>query len=297
MADSNEATDYKYVAYIDESGDPGVKTVKPLDNPGSSEWMIVAGVVVAAHREADVTPWAHELKTALNSSQLRDIHFQKLNPQRKLIACDHVASKPLRCFVVASNKQNMRGWQNPLAASIRSDNWFYCWMTRLLLERITHWVKSRSECEYGSAQRVKLVYSERGGLSYGQLNAYYQWLRMKGNNQVLPLGNLEYETINMRLMEVHNHVDHDGLKLPDIVASAFFKAADVYDTHACDPQFAKALRPRIARSPGKPRLISGYGVKLMPRLGHLAGRVKPEQLEIFRYYGYPRQWWRDGGPQ
>jgi hypothetical protein len=288
---TDDPPEHKYIAYIDESGDPGLRVVKPLDRPGSSEWLIVSAVVTASHREADVTPWARELMASMDSHQMRDIHFQKLTATRKLIACRSVASRPVRCFVVASNKQNMRGWKNPFAEKIPSDNWFYCWMTRLLLERVTHWVKRRSLREYGSPQLVKLVFSERGGLSYTQLNAYYQWLRYKGDNQVLKLGNLEYETINMRLMEVHNHVDHDGLKLPDIVASAFFKGADIHDTGRCDPQFAEALRPRMARAPD--RQIAGYGVKLMPGLGSLVGKTEARQLEVFRSYGYPQQWWQN----
>ena len=228
----------------------------------------------------------------LNSHQMRDIHFQKLTPARKIIACNSVASRPVRCFVVVSNKQNMRGWRNPFAEKIPSDNWFYCWMTRLLLERVTHWVKARSIAEYGTTQRVKLVFSERGGLSYSQLNAYYQWLSYKGENQVLKLGNVEYDTIHMRLLEVHNHKGHDGLKLPDIVASAFFKACDVHDTGACDPSFAAALRPRMARWPDdRDGSIAGYGVKLMPGLSRISGKVRREQLDVFRQYGYPAQWW------
>jgi len=229
---------------------------------------------------------------------MREVHFAKLSPQRKMLACQHVANLPVRCFVVASNKQNMRGHRNPFAEKIPSDNWFYCWMTRLLLERVTHWVGQRSIVEHGQIEKVKLVFSERGGLSYDQLNAYYQWLRYKGDNQKLTLGNLVYETIDMRLLEVHNHSGHEGLKLPDIVASAFFKAADLYDTRACDSQFALALRPRMARWPdAKTGLISGYGVKLMPNLKRLEGCTQAEQLTIFRDYGYPKQWWSDGGPQ
>lgn len=221
---------------------------------------------------------------------MREVHFAKLNPLRKLRACQHVASLPVRCFAVISNKQNMRGWKNPFAERIRSDNWFYCWMTRLLLERVTHWVRDRSLSEFGEARKVKLVYSERGGLSYHQMNAYYSWMKAKGDNQVLRQGNIAYDTMDMRLLEVRNHTGHDGLKLPDIVASAFFKAVDVWDTGACDPQFAIALEPRIAISPTPLSMVAGYGVKLMPGLGPLRRRTRPEQLVALEHYGYPDQW-------
>lgn len=237
-----------------------------------------------------------ELMAKMNSHQMRDLHFQKLTAARKLLACEYVAALPVRCFAVASNKQNMRGYNNPRAAKIPSDNWFYCWMTRIVLERVTHWVKHRSIKEYGSPQKVKLVFSERGGLRYSQMNAYFQWLKYQGDNVHLPLGKLAHETLDMRLMEVRNHAGHDGLKLPDIVASAFFKAADVWDTGKCDPQFAEALRPRMARWPETgDGLISGYGIKLWPPYRKVRERVRPEQLEIFRRYGYPRQWWEQNG--
>jgi hypothetical protein len=35
--------EYHYVAYVDESGDPGLDTVKPIDPGGASEWLVVAG--------------------------------------------------------------------------------------------------------------------------------------------------------------------------------------------------------------------------------------------------------------
>lgn len=279
--------DFKYVAYIDEAGDTGLKAILP-DPKGASEWLMVAGVIIRAHREHETADWNNQLKAKLNSRQLREVHFADLNPRKKLVACEHVAGLPVRCFVVASHKRNMKGWRNPFAEKIRSDNWFYCWMTRLLLERMTHWVEHRSLKEFGQIEKVKLVYSARGGLSYAQMNAYYEWLRTKGENQVLTAGNISYETIHHELLEVANHVGHNGLKLPDIVASSFFKAADIYQTKGLDNSFAKALSGRMARSRG---MIAGYGVKLIPRLGQVQRPIDPSQLKIFRYYGYPEQWW------
>jgi len=42
---------YGYVAYIDEAGDDGLRAVKPISNPGSSEWLVLSAVVlvIAAH--------------------------------------------------------------------------------------------------------------------------------------------------------------------------------------------------------------------------------------------------------
>jgi hypothetical protein len=291
MPDAQKRPDYSYIAYIDESGDSGLARVKPKTVPGSSEWLIVSAVVIPVDQEANVSGRVAGMMEAINSHQLRDLHFNKLNVERKELVCRYLTQKHVKCFSVCCNKQNMEGYVNPWAQQIRSDNWFYCWVTRLLLERVTTFVEAASLKRYGEVKKGKLEYSQRGGLGYDQMTAYYDWLRMKSRaeNLFLPLGDLAWATMDRRLLEVHNHKDRDGLKLPDIVASAFFKAADIHDTGACDPKFAQLLKPRMARSPDTDE-IAGFGVKLMPNWRLL--RVQPEQREIFSFYGYPKQWWQ-----
>jgi hypothetical protein len=104
-----ESVPYGYVAYIDEAGDPGLERVKPLDNPGSSEWLILSAVVIGAPNETNVAPWRNGILRATNS-QRRDLHFTNLRPWNKRIACREIATLPVRCFVVCSNKKNMRGY-------------------------------------------------------------------------------------------------------------------------------------------------------------------------------------------
>jgi len=286
--------EYRYIAYIDEAGDCGIKTVKPLDANGSSEWFILSAVVIDAAREDQVAGWVEHMTSSarLIQRQIKVLHFKNLLPVTKTLVCTSVASLPLRCFVIASNKQNMRGYANPFAEKIPSKNWFYCWMSRILLERVTHYVKHRSIKRYGEVQKVKLEYSECGGLSYSQMNAYYEWIKMKSGaaNLFLPLGGLVWETMDRSLLKVYPHKERHGLQIADIVASAFFKACDIHDTRECDPQFAKLLLPRMARAIyNGDNLISGYGVKLFPKYQEV--NITSQQREIFQFYGYPKQWW------
>lgn len=283
---------YEYVAYIDESGDPGLRTVKPIDPSGSSEWLVLGAVVIRRQNEATTTQWITDITKGFRNHQRYGIHFKDLNPTKKMLVCQRMAHLDCRYFCVASNKKNMRGYRNPWAEQIPSDNWFYCWLTRLLLERITDFVEQKSLSEFGTPKLLKIIYSERGGLSYGQMNAYYTWLRMRsfGGRLYLPLGDLAWSVMHEQLLEVHGHNERAGLHLADAVASSFFKACDYLDTGACDPSFAKELKPRMARVPDKvDGQISGYGLKLMPNLKR--ARLTVEQEEIFRFYGYPAQWW------
>ena len=282
--------DYKYIAYIDEAGDDGLKVIRPMDEQGSSEWLIVSGVVVKASREDEVSQWVEDIVSGLWRYNGRGLHFKNLNENKRLYVCEQMASLSTRYFVVCSNKKNMKGYNNPLAAEVPSQCWFYNWMTRLLLERITDFVSWHSTKDYGSPQKVRIEFSNRGGLSYSQMNAYFRWISYQGNNTVLKFGKIDWDTISYDLLKVYPHYERAGLQLADIVASAFFKAADKYNTGSCDPRFAKALRPRIAKFRDRPNQNpAGYGVKLMPSLS--GAKLLAEQQEIFRHYGYPKQWW------
>ncbi|MEC9345492.1 MAG: DUF3800 domain-containing protein [Pseudomonadota bacterium] len=284
---------YAYVAYIDESGDDGLARVRPIDNNGASEWLVLAAVVVRAEREPEIVDWVRQTTSKFKNFQSREgIHFSKLSSAKKLISCEDLASRPVRIFTVCSNKKNMRGYRNPFAEKIPSKNWFYCWMTRLLLERVTFWTKRRSLYDFGEVRKLKIEYSERGGLSYTQMNAYYQWLRYKSTGgQFLPLGDIAYEVIDFDLLKIYNHAERAGLQLADVAASAYFRACDIHGSGSCDTRFAKALMPRMALSPEG--LMSGYSVKLMP--SWRKANLLSSQEEIFRFYGYPnKQWWAPG---
>ena len=287
---ASEPPEYSYVAYIDEAGDDGLKAVKPLSSPGASEWLVLSAVVVRAEKQVSVPGWVEAIKAEFRNHQRPDIHFSGLNPAKRLKACQIMAGLDARYFVVVSNKKNMEGYQNPFAGKIPSSNWFYCWMTRLLLERVTKFVYDLAIKEHGKARKLRIEYSARGGLRYSQMSAYYEWMRLKKHNPYLPWGKIYWDVMHPDLLHVYPHLDREGLQLADVVASAFFKACDKHDTGACDPAFAKALKPRMAREPNKVRgQISGYGVKLMPSMRK--AKLDHDQAEIFKFYGYPSQWW------
>lgn len=287
---SQEPPEYHYVAYIDESGDDGLKAVKPMSNPGASEWLILSAVVVRADKQSDVSKWVENIKSQFKNHQRPDIHFTGLNPAKRKRACEMMAELDARYFVVVSNKKNMEGYTNPFAGKIPSSNWFYCWMTRLLLERVTKFVHDHSVAEHGIPTKLRIEYSARGGLRYSQMSAYYEWMKMKKHNQYLPWGKIYWDVMDPQLLKVYPHIEREGLQLADVVASAFFKACDKRDTNGCDPTFAKLLRPRMGREPDKKQgQISGFGVKLMPSMKN--AKLERDQSEIFKFYGYPRQWW------
>jgi hypothetical protein len=67
----NSAPRYDYIAYIDESGDDGLKAVKPCTFPGSSEWLVLSAVVIRASNESKVTAWVQDIRSGFRSKQAR----------------------------------------------------------------------------------------------------------------------------------------------------------------------------------------------------------------------------------
>lgn len=227
-----------------------------------------------------------------------EVHFQKLTPRNKTLACEAVARMPLAIFTVCSNKKNMRGYSNPLAELRSLDrNWFYCWLTRTLLERVTHFAYGHAVLN-GNNPKIKIVFSTRGGMSYSQLTAYFELLKLQTRVSGLFLdnGHVYFDTIDRKLVEIQPHETLPGLKLADIAASAFFSACDKHSTGACEPRYATALKPRMAATAYKGlydqeafTTFAGYGLKLLPSFK--GANLDRDQQAIFRDYGYPRQWW------
>lgn len=299
MSESANEARYHYVAFIDESGDPGLRTVRPMNPKGSSEWLVISAVLIKADAESEVASWVSFLRNKFVNFRGRDIHFADLNDTNKLVACQYIATRPIKIFSVCSNKKNMVGYRNPFAA-LRSldNNWFYCWLTRVLLERITHFVQNDAIARGWRHPKVKLVFSHRGGMSYSQLKAYSELIKLQTNvgGLFLSSGRVYFDTLDLRLMRIAEHAQLPALKLPDIAASAFFKACDIYSTGRCDPKFATALKPRVASVEYLGRgeheaykTYAGYGLKILPSFS--GAKMEYKQKEIFEIYGYPRQWW------
>jgi hypothetical protein len=296
MAEDPYNPDYEYIAYVDESGETGLTNVLGVDQHGSSEWFTLSVVVIHKSEEPNLNNWVSEMLVATRSHQIKDLHFTKLPHGARIAVTKYMATKPVMCFVVCSNKKNMRHYKNPRveAAMMPVVDWFYCWITRVALERVTHFVRRRAIERFNLPKRVKVIFSERGQLRVGQIGAYYHWIsqQSRNDNLYLPWGDLEWDTMHPLLLSKDFHKNLAGLKLADTLASAFNRA---FDNKAvpCNPEYAKNLMPVMARYPNNANgRYSGYGVKLLP--GWKRANMTNDQKAIFFHYGYPAQLWQEG---
>jgi len=287
--------DYDYVAYLDEAGETGLKNVLGVDSHGSSEWFVLSLVLVPKSEEPNLAQWVSEMLAATRSRQLRDLHFKNLPDHAKRAVTANLAGRPVRGFVVCANKKNMRRYHNPRAAVMGVNDWFYCWITRIALERASHFVWRRSMQKHHEPRRLKVIFSERGGLKVGQIGAYYQWIKPQSLNGTLyiPWGDIEWDCVHPLLLDKDFHRNLHGLKLADILASAFFAACDNKQSGPCEPTYASLLKPIMANYPHTSAgRYSGYGVKLLPTWSK--AQLTIDQQKVFRGYGYPLQLWQEG---
>jgi hypothetical protein len=279
----NAAPNPYYIVFIDEAGDPGLKAVRPIDPVGGTEWLCLGAVVIRASQSHNAVGW---VRSMLDQAEVRtpDLHFRNLADHKKRIVCSSMAKLPLRAFVLASNKKNMRQYRNPRAERLKSQQWFYNFCLRMLLERVTHFCFEHAKSEGATDRLLKIVYSERGGHSYGQTVAYQELLKSqsKAGTLLLTKRRIFWEVLDWRLTEAASHKSSAGAQLADIVASSFYQAVDTLPPTKWDNSYAKLLKPRIATDDG---VYLNYGLALQPTPPSKA-KLTDQQKEIFEFYGY-----------
>jgi hypothetical protein len=260
-----------------------------VDASGSSEWFVLSAVVIRADREPEVIHKVKQLRSVLEGVIRPEIHFRFLRSDYKRIVCQEIAQMHLRCFVVMSNKKNMRGYVNKRAQRIFGRNTFYNWMIRLLLERVTRFCHDRTQKDFKELRTLRIEFSHRGGHSYGQTKAYLSYI--KGQSQADALwikeGDIVWPLINIEEIYSFDGRQRAGLQLADCVASAFYEAVSLNKSGQCSPEFAKLLKPRIWRNNGT---YIRNGLLVLPWKIR-AANLEPAQREIFEFYGVdPREW-------
>jgi hypothetical protein len=279
--------DLGYIAYIDESGDIGLRTVIPLDAKGASEWLIISAVVIRAENETHVAKWLRAMREEAKSIQSEDLHFKTLSDRQRQIICGSLAECDVRLFVVISNKQNMRGHRNERAEKRgRSKHYLYWWLCRLLLERVTEFCEGKNRSANTPGRQLRVELSRRADLNYRYFSNYLAklWIQDGTEGLFLNKSNPRWSVFDPKEVYAYDHRSRAGLQLADVVASAFYRAVNRDAETSPTADFAKLLKPRIWA--GRSGKHFDTGIKVLPfplRIAHL----DDEQKEVFRAYGYP----------
>lgn len=286
-----------YVAYIDEAGDDGLKRVYPYHESGSSEWFVVSCVLTRIENDRDIVELVRSVVAKFANSQRKDIHYKDLIPAKKRIVCEAISSAKIRSFVVMSNKKNMQNYVNERIRArpqlyTNDKNWFYWWLVRCLLERVTEECELRAPGRFHD-RKLRIIFSRRGGMNYSHFREYLKKLEWQSqtNSMYLSLWDIRWSIIDHNEIHAHDHKSMAGLQLADVVASAFYQAVAETPKRPCEPEFARILhrtvayKTKTAGSGNKYRRRFDYGVKLLPSLSR--AELTPSQKEIFEFYKAP----------
>jgi hypothetical protein len=272
----------KYIVYIDEAGDPGIK--RNSNGDPRYEWFTLGAAVVRVEDEPHIVEWIRDALSGAKGRQSPSLHYRNLTAGAKLSVCEGLGARPIRAFALASHKSNMRRHLNQRLSTEERASRFYNWCIRVLLERVTEWVEHHSIVDFGVKHPAQLVFSERGGHNYAKLFWYlFDKLGWQEESGMLFLPRPVIRGVLKRsLSSVEPHEKRAGLQVADVVASAFFQAANSgLGSFDCAP--AQHLRRIMARSPAS-KAKANFGVTLLPMPEQ--AQIPASDRGIFRFYGF-----------
>jgi hypothetical protein len=249
----------RFVAYVDEAGDEGFGKL-PDGNTAQSRWLSLGAAIVSEANDRYVPAWRDEIMSAFVSKKnQRDLHFRDLNHDQKVHACATIATKPVGACVVSSNKITI------LAAEelevFKRPQHLYNYLTRLLLERITHTCRRRAETE-GALASLKVVFSRRKGTDYGKMREYLEFLR-DGREKMKPIRSIDWSVLDPASIAVENHSVRAGLQIADLFTSAVWKAFEPNVYGRCENRYAKELSSRFIKIRGN---ALNLGLTIVPAI-------------------------------
>ena len=259
---------HSYIAYVDESGDDGLdKFREPGADGGASVWLAITACIIRASRDLGAVGWRDEIASNLPNKKSRDIHFQNMNHSQRMMAAKSLSDKQLRLTHVISNKTTIP------EGVYREKNQLYFYLTRYLIERLSWLCRDlRPRVPEGDG-RVKIVFSRRGKMSYGDFRDYLE--RLKAGDETT----VHWPVIDIEGVEAQDHSRRAGLQLADIGASAFAAGLEMDKYGNCEPRYAEILKPKVYQRNGN---YLSYGLKLVPGLDRL--ELSREQSRLIHIY-------------
>ena len=243
----------------------------------------MSAILIKAERENEVVGWVKDIMKQINQHQMKQIHYYKLSYEKKLMVCEALSSLSVRIFVLISHKRNMQGYKNIRAEreKVNRTAWFYCWMSKLLLERVTEYCGRRTVRDYGEYRIIRLELSDRGGVNIEDIRAYYKYIKDQSRLGLLFNSNFDLDWSVIDPAEIHQFPNNAraGLQLADIAASSFYGGLEFAEDGTTKPEPAKLLLPRICQDHKSRRY--GFGVKLMPVW---VPNLPPEQSDLINFY-------------
>ncbi len=193
----------------------------------------------------------------------------------------------------------MIGYRNERAeaAGNSSSNrqYLYNFVVRLLLERVTAFVRDDAEINGVEQPLLRIIMASRRGHHFGHFKAYVLQLirQAKAESTFLNTREVDPDILKYSLIERMPASQHPGLQLADIVVSSVFQSIE-QSSPAYSEKPAEFLRSIIA---GKPRWKDGrsfknnVGLTIYPA-NQAMDLINKDQEAFFTKFDYDFEWLR-----
>ncbi|QND54160.1 DUF3800 domain-containing protein [Phyllobacterium sp. 628] len=219
--------------------------------------------------------WRDEILRQFPQKRTLDLHFRDLKHDQRVQTCLMLAQKPIGACVVASNKITLL--THPKREIFKQKQHLYNYLTRFLLERLTHACKRKSEIEDDGSASLKVVFSRRRGTDYHAMREYLEFLR-DGREVMTPVRTINWDVLSPSDIAVENHSKRAGLQIADVFTSALWHAIEPNRYGFCESRYARSLAVRLIKTNGQ-RL--NYGLTLVPPFGK--SPLNDEQKEFIEW--------------
>jgi hypothetical protein len=243
----------RFIAYVDESGDEGMKFEK-----GSPKWFVLSAVVVVnkTQTQQKLRQLIDEVRDAINRERQerhrippkKPLHFRDLKHDDRKFFSMKIGQIEEICTVSAlCHKPSLRS---------QIQDRLYNYLLRFLVERVARYCYAQS----GNNQvlpKLKLVLSNRGGLKQSEVNEYFHrvWYDDTAKEIVI-----EQSAILEDIL-VQSSGKAMGLQLADAVASSYFYSVEPNRYGMVETAYLRLIIPRAYCH--NHRLV-GHGIKLFP---------------------------------
>lgn len=186
------------------------------------------------------------------------------------MAVNTLRRKPFRAICVVANK--------PVIPSgiYTSKNQLYFYLCRYLIERVSWMCRDMRRSVPEGDGRVKIIFSRRGGMSYGDFRAYLERMRADVDRDI----QIHWPVIDIDGIDAKDHSKVAGLQISDIVASGITAGVEKDFYGNCELRYAETLKPAIYNRNGN---YLSYGMKFYPWAKELS--LSEQQRALVAIFG------------
>lgn len=245
-----------FAAYIDESGDEGFKFRQNVDEQTSSDWFILAAFVTRKKVDLETVKAIDNVRREFRLRPAKHLHWKKLRHPQKVRYAQIVASLQARIIAVCLHKPSLL---EPEKFQDRYRLYFYA--VRYLLERTSWLARDSDNCVgWQGDGTVELVFSNRQGMSYGQMREYLRLL--KKQQQAGQDIRINFDRVRTNKLKSRAPGKSMGLQLADAAAGACFNALEPDRFANTEPRYLRIMAPVLYRHEES---LQGYGLKIVPK--------------------------------